>query len=148
MSDMDSIDIEYIDESKQPDRSNAYDGISDDKLRQPEKNAVYLERVGLLRLRDVPEKDRTKALCIEAMRLHPEDFPYIPENVKDEIPESDLKQYEEKYKQTQDYQERHEEEVRRERYYRDTTGDYNHDGRVNETDKRLERNGDQYLGIY
>lgn len=117
-------------------------------LNKSEQSALYSVRMGFVRIRDLIEALRSPQVCLEGCRLQPEDYRFVPDKVKALFPEDVRRELETAYVKAEDVRKRTEDKARDdERYYRDSTGDYNHDGRVDGKDKRLERNGEQYLGI-
>ena len=63
-----------------------YDGIPG--AATTEKEILYLIRMGMLSLADVPEQLRTIEVCTEACRMDPAQTRDVPDHLRDSIPEN------------------------------------------------------------
>lgn len=130
-----------------------YDEANQWALRKAEKDIIYLVRVGLVKLEEVPEILRTKDVCLESCLIDIDQAKYIPDHILPEMSEyiqehaEEQKSFENTKSNEEKIKEAHCEHEANERYYRETTGDYDHDGDVDADDKKIERNGDQFIDL-
>jgi len=137
---------------------NYEDALNDDYLnldlsKRTEEEILYLISMGMIKLEEVPEERRTVPICQEALRIDEGAAYHIPPEVMERLPEHDretceacLEKKSEKEEKARTEEKQKEDQKREndrsaERYYRETTGDYDHDGDVDIHDKVLQKSG-------